>query len=79
MPADRRIGRWYVIWRYSRPDPMAWVALAAGLFFTVFSMLDGWTFGAALGGFQLGAMSIWWAFVSNHFRMTERSGDDDAR
>lgn len=61
--------RWFVVWRYSAPDPMVWVALAAFAFLTVMSVLDGWAFGAALGGVGIGSLAVWWAFISDHFRM----------
>jgi O-antigen/teichoic acid export membrane protein len=63
--------RWWVLWRYSAPDPMAWIAMATFAVLMVASAVDGWGFGAALGGLALGGTSVWWAFVTNHFRMKE--------
>lgn len=71
-----REGRWYIVWRYSAPDPLSWIGMVAGTFLLVFSVADGWAFGAALSGWFVGSMSVWWAFISNHFRMSDSGGSD---
>lgn len=68
-PETGERSQWYIVWRYGKPDALAWLVLASGVCFVVACVFIGWAFGAALGGFALGALWTLFAFTSDHFRM----------